>query len=194
MKKNNRVWVYVGLAILLLGGSFAAGWYFSKKNFESKIVKKTTEIRWIKGKTIRDTIYKPKPYEIIKKDTVNYIEIIRDTIKVTELLDDYYCERKYNLDFSNDTAGEFKVDLLVSENQLISASSQITPYIKTITETNYIEYKKKLGFYALAGTSLIFNTQKLEFGFIIKDRWMLGLTGIRLKKEFNYTIDFGVKF
>lgn len=200
MKKlsDNSRYILITAIILigLVAADFFCGYYFGKKSIESKITKKETEISWVKGKTIRDTIFQPKPYETIKNDTVSQIiyELIHDTIRIAEVIEDYYAEKKYNLDFSTDTTGVFKVDVGIRENNLIYANSEITPLIKTITETNYIQQRKKVGFFIAAGTSLKFNTQKLEFGVLIKDRFLIGLTGIRLKKEFNYTLDFGVKF
>lgn len=196
LSNSKNIIITAIIMFLLIAVDFFFGYYFGKKSIEDIITKKETEIRWVKGETIRDTIFQPKPYETIKNDTVNHIiyELIRDTIRVTEVLEDYYAEKKYNLDFSTDTTGVFKVDVGIRENNLIYANSEITPLIKTITETNYIQQRKKIGFLIAAGTSLKFNTQKLEFGVLIKDRFLVGLTGIRLKKEFNYTLDFGVKF
>ena len=63
-------------AIILIGlvaADFFFVYYFGKKSIESKITKKETEIRWVKGETIRDTIFQLKPYETIKNDTVKQI-------------------------------------------------------------------------------------------------------------------------
>ena len=84
MKKlsdNNRGILITAIILIgLVAVDFFCGYYFGKKSIESKITKKETEIRWVKGETIRDTIFQPKPYETIKNDMKEKVNKINKEI------------------------------------------------------------------------------------------------------------------
>ena len=73
--------------------------------------------------------------------------------------------------------------------------SDIQPIEKVITTENTYYKVKPLQFYVMGGTNFTkFNTQKVQFGIDLKQKFLIGVSGIRLEDKYNYTIDFGVKF
>ena len=138
--------------------------------------------------------YKLVPYRVLYTDTI--IQYMTQEVDTAEILKDYFLSRQYELDFSNDSIGIFKVNAEVNQNKLVSASSHIQPMIKTIyrdrTETIY--KSPSIQFYGMLGTSLDFTTNKISLGIDLKQRYLIGISGIRINNKYNYTIDFGIKF
>lgn len=146
---------------------------------------------------VTDTVYQPQPYNVyIPADTVYKYVTKLQKVDTAKILQDYYLVRQYNLDFSNDTLGEFKVDAEVGQNKLLKASSYIRPLTKTVyKETTVTEYKSKsFQPFILVGTSPKFDLQKATVGFDISQRYLIGVSGIRWDNKYNYSIDFGIKF
>jgi len=194
MENKKRKKIFFPLLLLVISsGVFFLGYNLGHRT-EIKYVEK---IKWVKGETVYDTIRDVNFIEIVKNDTLikEIKKRIKDTTELKNLIENYCAEKKYELDFSHDTIGEVKIGVTVSENEIKSATSKITPLIKTIETTKWIEPKVKLfQFYVNAGTSFTFDTQQLEFGTIVKDRYVISASGIRLKKNFSYTVNFGIKF
>lgn len=138
--------------------------------------------------------YKLVPYRVSYTDTI--IQCMTQEVDTAEILKDYFLSRQYELDFSNDSIGIFKVDAEVNQNKLVSASSHIQPMVKTIyrdrTETVY--KSPSIQFYGMLGTSLDFKTNKISLGVDLKQRYLIGVSGIRFDDKYSYTIDFGIKF
>ena len=141
------------LVILILFGS---GFYFGRKTMK---VKETTKIEYIKGDTIRDTLYYPKPYKVtdpidtlsvIKqciKDGVykelwpervitEYIEITRED--TTKIMKDWATKRVYSETlFQNDSVGSCSINANVQYNRIQSMDYTFQPVTKKITEIKY---------------------------------------------------------
>ena len=98
------------------------------------------------------------------------------------------------MDFSNDTLGAFKVDAVVNQNKLISVNSFIEPNIRTVYETKTIYKVPTIQFYGILGSSVDLKTNKVQFGIDLRQKYMMGVSGIRIGNENSYTIDLGVKF
>ena len=143
---------------------------------------------------IRDTIKKDRlvPYETFVHDTI--IKYLTQEVDTTAILRDYFLSRKYALDFSNDTIGIFRVDAEINQNRLISATSFIQPITKTVIQEKTLYRAPTIQFYGMLGTSVDFNTNKLSLGVDLKQRYLIGVSGIRFDNKYNYTIDFGIKF
>lgn len=143
---------------------------------------------------IRDTITEDRlvPYETFVNDTI--IKYLTQPVDTAAILRDYYLSRKYALDFSNDTIGVFRVDAEVNQNKLVYASSFIQPITKTVIQEKTLYRAPTIQFYGTLGTSVDFNTNKISLGIDLKQRYLIGVSGIRFDNKYNYTIDFGVKF
>ena len=156
--------------------------------------------------TKRDTIFMPKEREVVKwkyrDGKTVYLPskvIYRDGKKIaaldtTKSIDDYFLTRNYDLDFSSDTIGTFKVSAEVNQNRLISARSYVRPVVKREIETRTIYRVPLIQFYTLVGTSVDFKTNQVQFGVDLKRRLLIGVSGIKMNDKYGYTINAGIKF
>jgi len=161
-------------------------------------VKIEKTIEYVKGNVVHDTISKPVPYfvEVPVEIEVPIYLTSQDTM---EIVADYFLKRFYELDFSNDTLGTFKVDATVHKNELQTAISSIQPIVKkettTITKTEFLPLSQRpLYFYTVIGSSIDFKTNKVSAGMEIKQKWLVGVSAMRFDENFGYTIDLGIKF
>lgn len=180
--------IILGIVALVLG--FLLG---RCSNVNENIVKTKEVVKYVPSPyPIHDTIYNPKPYEVIKheRDTV----YLTQKIDTTKILEDYFLAKRYELDFSNDTIGVFKVNAEVSRNELTSAKSFIQPKYKTIVRENTIYKIPPLQFYTMFGNSLDFKANKISLGVDLKQKYLLGVSGVRFNENFFYTIDIGIKW
>ena len=144
---------------------------------------------------VHDTLKIPVPAKETPPDTV-YVPVPEptDTAALFAVWLDYYTTRDYNLDFSSDTLGVFKVAAKVNQNKLTEAVSTIQPMTKVITNTQTVYKTKFIRPWVMAGTSVDFNFQQIQAGVDINDRWMVGVGGIRYDKKGGFIINAGVKF
>lgn len=198
--RNSIILVAVALIIgFLIGRAFV-----NEKTEETKKITKYVKSTSV----IRDTITYPEPYEVVKwkegesgHDTIFIPSkvIFKDrkevaVVDTSNSIKDYFLTRKYNLDFSNDTIGIFKVFAEVNQNRLILANSYINPMIKTVTETKTIYKVPLLQFYTTIGSSVDLKTNQLQFGIDLKQKFLIGVSGIRMNDKYGYTINAGIKF
>lgn len=189
---NKSITISIG-GLIAVGIALFLGYLWGRSSVELPAPKRIVEVKWEKGEIVRDTIDRPVPYEVeIPVDRPVFIPT--DTAALFAIWQDYYLERKYALDFSNDSLGVFKVDAKVSQNKLIAATSFIQPNIRTVYEREVIYKVPTLQPWALIGTSADFRTNKIQFGLDIKNKFIIGASGIRLDDKYGYTFDFGVKF
>lgn len=187
--KNILIAVLI-LAICLSVGFFIGYLVFGKTE---PVVNRIVEIKWQKGETVRDTVDCPVPVETIIRDSIP-VPVPTDTAALFAVWKDYYLERKYALDFSNDSIGTFRVDATVNQNKLISATSLIQPNIRTVYEKEVIYKKEKCVTWAMIGTSVDLKTNKVQFGVDLNQKYVIGVSGIRMDDRYGYTLDFGIKF
>lgn len=182
------------LAILM----FVLGFIVSRLTIGEQEVKTKTVIKYEKQPyAVHDTIYEPKPYaEYRDTGSIHYIYLPGKPIEpdTAAILADYIVRRKYNLDFSNDTLGVFKVDAEVTQNHLVSAVSTIQPIIRTVLTEKTVYKAKQLQFWAMFGTSPKLDFNKVQIGLDLKEHYMIGISGYRIDNKYDYTIDFGYKF
>jgi len=189
---DNKITISVGGIIVVLIAIFI-GYLLGRSSVETPKSKTEIVVKWEKGDTIRDTIKVLEPYEVKVPDSI-LVFMPTDTAKLFAIWKDYYLQRKYNLDFSNDSSGTFKVDAVVSQNKLITATSLIKPNIRTVYEKQIIYKVPTIQFYGIIGNSIDLRINKIQFGVDIKQKFMIGVSGIRIEDKFGYTIDAGIKF
>jgi hypothetical protein len=189
---NNKITISVGGIIVVLISIFI-GYLLGKSSVEIPKPKTEIIVKWEKGKIIRDTIKILEPYEVKVPDSI-VVFIPTDTAKLFAIWKDYYLQRKYNLDFSNDTLGTFKVDAVVRQNKIVSATSIIQPNIRTVYEKQTVYKVPMIQFYGIMGVSADLRTNKIQFGADLKQKFMIGVSGMRIENNYGYTIDFGIKF
>ena len=189
MKRN----LYILLGILLFAlTTFFIGYIWGKSKTET-ITKEVEVTKYLPGEPIHDTVYKPKPYKEIVHDTVDK-PIPTDTAALYAAWLDYNKERFYNLDFSNDTLGEFTFDLSIQRNVLQQVNSRIVPIQKIITNEKTIYTVPMYQFYAMLGSDFTMRANKVEFGLDYKQKYMVSLSGIRYQDNYFYTFNVGLKF
>lgn len=189
MNKSITISVVTLIAIIISAG---VGYLWGVKSVKIPEPETTIDIRYEKGDTIRITKYLPSPSSV---DTI-YVDrpAETDTAALYAVWDDYYLKRKYELDFSTDTTGIFKVEAEVSRNKLTSSSAFMQPYVKTIKETKTVIKIPAFQYYSMFGTSADLATNKIQFGIDYKQKFLFGVSGIRMKDNYSYTFDVGVKF
>lgn len=141
----------------------------------------------------------PAPIKVQRIDLprIQYTDTIRQEVRIqadtASIIADYIQQRDYDLDFSTDTTGTFKVRAVVSHNRLASASATIAPLqrevLTTIREVRafrpYIGGGVALG--AKAGASL-------EVGALLKEHHLSRVGYMRLGKDNYLTIGYGYTF
>lgn len=190
--KTIKAFIIISIVMLI------SGFLIGRCSNTNEVIAKTEErVEYVPSPyPVHDTIYKPEPYEVVKLEVKNQRDTIYLTQQVdtTKILEDYFLTRRYALDFSNDTIGVFKVNTEVYKNELISAESFIQPKYKTIIQENTVYKVPLLQFYTSIGSSIDFKTNKLSIGVDLKQRYLIGLSGIRHDNKFIYTIDLGIKW
>ena len=144
---------------------------------------------------VHDTLKIPVPAKETPPDTV-YIPVPEptDTAALFAVWLDYYTTRDYDLDFSSDTLGVFKVAAKVNQNKIMQAVSTVQPNVKVVTNTETVYKTKFLQPWAMVGTSVDFNFQQIQAGVDINNKWMVGVGGIRYGDKGGFTVNAGVKF
>lgn len=179
--------------IAITAAAFFIGLLVGKTMIEEPKSEKTVEIAYVKGETIHDTIEVPQTVKVKETPEKPKFEP-SDSTSNSKVWDDYFLDRTYTLDFSNDTIGVFKVDALVSQNKLVRATSTIQPLTKTVKEKETIYKVAPLSVWGILGTSPDFRTNKIQMGVTIKQKFIIGASGIRFDDKYNYTIDVGINF
>lgn len=105
-----------------------------------------TKTEYVKGETIKDTVYIPAPYSEKKADKDNLIPVYKkdpEGKKITELdtakskdvtIHDWNLERKYSDHVFNNENGKRLYDITVQNNKLSKFNHTFTP-IKKVTTT-----------------------------------------------------------
>lgn len=146
-------WLFNITIILVL---LTTGFFIGRKTINTK-----TEIitEYIKGDTIRDTLYYPRPYKVIEPiDTLGILQqcikdgiykelwperVITEYIEITksdstEIIKDWASKRYYSETlFEDDMKGYCKVNAEIQYNRLKLIGYEYTPVVKTVTETKY---------------------------------------------------------
>ena len=187
--KVSLISIIISVIIFFLGYLFGRS-YGDKEFVEKEITKWKVE----QLPPIHDTITYPIPYCVIDTDTVE--KIINHSVEVDtlQILADYYRLRQYDLDFSNDSIGVFKVNIDVTKNSIAKATSDIRPIRTVVETTKYVSKVKNIQFYTLLGSSLDFKTNEIQFGIDLRQKYLIGASVLRFEDRYKYMLDLGIKF
>lgn len=192
---NKYVTISVGSIITLVIG-LVIGFFLGKAEAEPTPAKTQRIITWSKGQETIKEVPVPEPYDV--HDTayiVKEVPIPTDTAALFKVWRDYYLTRDYDLDFSDDSLGVFKVKLAVHQNKVASSPVvTIQPNIRTVTEENIVYKVPFIQGYAIIGTSVDFSVNQIQLGIDLKQKFLIGVSGIRIKDNYGYTINAGIKF
>lgn len=190
---NKSITISVG-GIIAIAIAVFIGYLWGQSNVTIPEAEIKEVVKWEKEPyAVHDTIYEPKPYRVeVPVDRPVFIPT--DTAALFAVWCDYYLKRDYKLDFSNDTLGTFIVNASIRENKLLSATSTVQPVRKVIEREKTVYKVPAMQPWVMIGTSPTLNTQKIQFGLDIKNKYIFGASGIRLDDKYGYTLDFGIKF
>lgn len=125
------------LATLLLG--FGVGWWLGSRKTTTEVVRE--EVRYMVRPTTNITLDFPAPTRVGRVDlpSLSYIDTIREEVRIpadtASILVDYFKQREYELDFTTDTTGIYKVKAVIYCNRLASASATIAPLQREVLNT-----------------------------------------------------------
>lgn len=145
---------------------------------------------------VHDTLKVPVPAKEVPPDTV-YVSVPEptDTAALFAVWLDYYTTREYNLDFSSDSLGVFRVAAKVNKNKLQEAISTIQPRIQVVTNIENFYKERAFQPWVMATTGVTdFKFQSVTVGVDINSRVMLGVGAMRYDKNGAFTINAGYKF
>lgn len=144
-----------------------------------------------------DTDLFPEPIKVERIDLpklqyhdTTFVQVPADT---TAIINDYFKRRIYDLDFSTDTTGVYKLQAVICCNRLESASATITPLQREIVTT--IKEVRKFRPYIGGGVALGSKAgASLEVGALLKDHHLPRVGFQRLGKDNYLTIGYGYTF
>lgn len=144
-----KILFHIIMILIIFGGGFFTG----RSTIKTKEIHKT---EYIKGDTVRDTIYQPKPYKVVEPvDTLNIIKdciekgiyqelwpekVITEYIEITKedstkIVEDWSKKRMYNeILFQNDSIGTCNIKTEVQYNRIQNMDYIFVPINKTVTE------------------------------------------------------------
>ena len=183
------------LATLLLG--FGVGWWLGSRKDTTEIVRE--EVRYVERPATRIDFELPIPQKVgtIELPRLQYTDTIREEVRIStdtaEIIADYIKRREYELDFSTDSTGIYKVQAVVYCNRLDSASATIAPLQREIVTT--IKEVRKFRPYIGGGVALGAKAgASLEVGALLKDHHLPRVGFQRLGKDNYLTIGYGYTF
>lgn len=182
------------LATLLL--CFALGWWLGSRQVE-EIVRE--EVRYVERPATTIEYKKPEPIKVVRIDLprLQYTDTIREEVRIpadtASIIADYIKQRDYELDFSTDTTGTFKVRAVVSHNRLASASATISPLQREVLTTTR-EVRKFRPF--VSGGLAVGDKvgASLGLGGIIKEKHIVSAKYMRIGNGNYYGAEYGYIF
>lgn len=185
------------LFTLLLG--FGVGWWLGSRKTTTEVVRE--EVRYVERPATKiDTELFPKWKDVgiaDKLPRLQYTDTIREEVRIPAdtagIVADYIKRREYELDFSTDSTGIYKVQAVIYCNRLESASATIAPLQREIVTT--IKEVRKFRPYIGGGVALGAKAgASLEVGALLKDRHLPRVGYQRLGNDNYLTIGYGYTF
>lgn len=184
------------LAILLLG--FGAGWWLGSSKEPIEVVREN--VRYVERLTTRiDTELFPKWQDVgiaDKLPRLQYTDTIREEVCIpadtADIIADYFKKRQYELDFSTDSTGIYKVQAVICCNRLASASATIQPLQRErIVEVQPRKFRAYIGGGVGIGNSI---SATVEVGAMLKDHHLPRVGYQRIGNGNYITINYGYIF
>lgn len=192
-------WKFLFNVIVILA-LFTFGFFCGRKTIEEP--KPEVKIEYIKGDTIRDTLYYPKPYKVVEPtDTLNFIKqcikdgiyselwpekVVTEYVEVTKedttkIMQDWATKRYYSETlFNDDINGKCTFNAELQYNRMKVLGYEFIPLTKTVTETKYVikTFKPFVGLNFISNPWAEIKNPSLQIngGVIFKDK--IGLQAI----------------
>lgn len=188
--------IFLLLFTLLLG--FGVGWWLGSGEDTTDIVRE--KVRYVERPATKiDTDLFPEPTKVVNielprlqyTDTVRIVEQIpADTAGIVA---DYFKRRQYELNFSTDTTGLYKVQAVIVCNRLESASATIQPLQREVENT--VVKVRKFSPFVSGGVAIGDKVgASLGLGGIIKEKHIVSVKAMRLGNNNYYGGEYGYIF
>ena len=188
--------IFLLLFTLLLG--FGVGWWLGSGEDTTDIVRE--KVRYVERPATKiDTDLFPEPTKVVN------IELPRlqytDTVRIVEqtpadtagIVADYFKRRQYELNFSTDTTGLYKVQAVIVCNRLESASATIQPLQREVENT--VVKVRKFSPFVSGGVAIGDKVgASLGLGGIIKEKHIVSVKAMRLGNNNYYGGEYGYIF
>ena len=195
--KMKKTWAIIAIVSALLLGA-VVGYFWGARKCEYEVVRE--EVRYVTRPSTTITHEWPKPVTIrsINLPHLHYTDTIYKELRLpadtASIIADYIRQREYDLDFSTDTTGTFKVHALVSHNRLASASATIAPLQREIERVVYASPRKLrpiIGVGAIVGNELGLS---VDVGAMINDQHVVQAFYMRLDRQNYYGARYSIVF
>lgn len=182
------------LAVLLLG--FGAGWWLGSRKEPTEVVRE--KVRYVERPATKiDTELFPKWQDVgiaDKLPRLQYTDTVREEVRIPAdtagIVADYFKRRQYDLDFSTDTTGVYKVQAVIVCNRLESASATIVPLQREVENT--VVKVRKFRPFAEVGVAIGDKVgASLGLGGIIKEKHIVSAKYMRLGNGNYYGAEYG---
>lgn len=137
---------------------------------------------------------KPTKVENIELPRLQYTDTVREEVRIPAdtagIIADYFKRRTYDLDFSTDTTGVFKVQAVMFCNRLESASATIVPLQREVENT--VVKVRKFRPFVSGGVAIGDKVcASLGLGGIIKDKHIVSVKAMRIGNGNYYGAEYG---
>ena len=184
------------LVALLLG--FGVGWWLGSGEDTTDIVRE--EVRYVERPATKiDTDLFPEPTKVanIELPRLQYTDTVRIVEQIPAdtagIIADYFKRRQYDLDFSTDTTGIYKVQVVTTCNRLESASATIVPLQREVENT--VVKVRKFRPFVSGGVAIGDKVgASLGLGGIIKEKHIVSVKAMRIGNNNYYGGEYGYIF
>lgn len=192
----SKTFTYIGT---LLIGLFVGWWLGSRNN--DQFVDVTEKVRYVERPATKiDTELFPKWQSVgiaDKLPRLQYTDTVRVEVRIptdtAEIVADYFKRRQYELDFSTDTTGVYKVQVVTICNRLESASATIVPLQREVENT--VVKVAKFRPFVSGGVAIGDKVgATLGLGGIIKEKHIVSVKAMRLGNSNYYGGEYGYIF
>lgn len=185
-----KTFTYI-LSALVVG--IFCGWLIGSRQ-EVQIVE---NVRYVPQHTIHiesELFPKPTKVENIELPRLQYTDTVREEIRVPAdtagIVADYFKRRQYDLDFSTDTTGVYKVQAIICCNRLESARATIVPLQREVENT--VVKLRKFRPFAEVGVAIGDKVgASLGLGSIIKEKHIISIKAMRIGNNNYYGGEYG---
>lgn len=183
------------LITLLLG--FGVGWWLCSRKGTTEIVRE--EVRYVERPATRIDFEFPTPQKVgtIELPRLQYTDTIREEVRIPAdtagIVADYIKRREYDLDFSTDTTGIYKLQAVICCNRLESASATIVPLQREVENT--VVKVRKFRPFVSGGVAISDKIGvSLGLGGIIKEKHIVSVKTMRIGNNNYYGGEYGYIF